>query len=326
MLPGIMAEILIVGVTGQAGLAAGKRLVAAGKRVRGLCRSDGAAGRVRAAGMEAAAGDLAQPETLALACEGIETVIATANSSTPTHAGDKPATVERAGYANLLAAAKRAGVRRFVYTSVPHSPHAGESEFFRAKMETERQILASGLEAVIFRCNVFMDVAFAMMGSDIPVRGAEGATVLRAFGFSRDHFEKIRTSIAEKRTALVPGDGKRRHSFICVDDVAAYLAAAAQGAPAGIHAVGGPEAQTYLDVVKLYEKILGHPVEAKMTPAWVFKLIGTVMRPFQPAAANLMQLNYVGAVDETVDDPGVAERFGVRLTRAEEFLRARAAR
>jgi NADH dehydrogenase len=320
-----MAEILIVGATGQAGMAAGKRLVAAGKRVRGLYRSEAAAERLRAAGMEPAAGDLAQPETLALACEGVETVIATANSSTPTHAGDRPATVEGAGYANLLAAAKRAGVRRFVYTSVPHSPHAGESAFFRAKMEAERQILASGLEAVIFRCNVFMDVAFAMMGSDIPVRGAEGATVLRAFGFSRDHFEKIRTSMAEKRTALVPGDGRVRHSFLCVDDVAAYLAAAAQGGTAGTYSVGGPEPLTYLDVVKLFEKLLGHPLQVKQTPAWVFRMIGAVMRPFHPAAANLMQLNYVSAVDETVDDPAVAARFGVRLTRAEEFLRARAA-
>ena len=65
-----------------------------------------------------------------------------------------------------------------------------------------------------------MDTAFAMMGSDIPLRGAESATVQRPFGFANRHFAKIRDSIEKKRTALIPGDGSKRHSFICVDDVA----------------------------------------------------------------------------------------------------------
>jgi hypothetical protein len=56
---------------------------------------------------------------------------------------------------------------------------------------------------------------------------------------------------------MIPGDGTARHTFICVDDVAGFLAAAAISGPSGIHAIGGPEALTFLDIVRLYERILG---------------------------------------------------------------------
>jgi uncharacterized protein YbjT (DUF2867 family) len=168
-----------------------------------------------------------------------------------------------------------------------------------------------------------MDTAFPMMGSDIPLRGAEAATVQRPFGFSNRHFAKIRDSIEKKRTALIPGDGSKRHSFICVDDVASYLAAAACGGPSGIHAIGGPEALTFLEVAKIYERILGCPLHVQRTPAAVFRIMTTLLRPSAPAAANLMALNYIGTQEETVLDLAPARAFGVRLTSAEEFLRSR---
>ena len=85
-----------------------------------------------------------------------------------------------------------------------------------------------------------------------------------------------------------------------MDDVAFYLAAAAVGGPSGVHTVGGPEALTYLDVVRIYERILGFPLRVQRTPAAMFRMAATLLRPFAPAAANLMALNYLGTQEESV--------------------------
>lgn len=316
-----MSRILIVGATGQLGMAAAKLLLARGASVRALARSPESASRLQSLGAETVIGDLTQPESLASACDGVTVVIATANSAIPTRSTDNPATVEGTGYRNLLDAAEMAGVRRIIYTSVPHSPNAHRAEFFRAKFETEHRIREGPFETVIFRCDVFMDVAFAMMGTEIPVRGADNATVGRSFGFSANHFARIRDSIERKRVAMIPGNGTTRHTFICIADVAQFLAAAATGGPPGIHEIGGPEALTYLDVVRLYETLLGYSLKVEKTPAWLFRGIASLMRPFHRAGSNLMQLNYVGAIDESIAGPAAAKLYGIQLTSAAQFLR-----
>jgi uncharacterized protein YbjT (DUF2867 family) len=148
--------------------------------------------------------------------------------------------VERYGYRNLIRAATAAQVRRFVYTSVPLSKHDRLSPFLRFKRETEQTLAATGLDHVVFRADIFMDVAFTMMGSTIPLRGSEGATVLRPFGFANRHFARIKDSIEQRHVALIPGDGTTGRAFVCVDDVAAFLASAACSGPSGIYAIGGP--------------------------------------------------------------------------------------
>ena len=320
-----MDKVLVVGATGQTGLATVRRLRAQGVDVRALIRNPARASQFAALRVDAVQGDLTDPSSLRRACRNVTVIVATANAAVPTRPADTFESVERDGYRNLIQAAAAAKVRRFVYTSVPLTKYVHLSPFLQYKRATEAALAASGLDHVIFRAGIFMDVAFAMMGSSIPLCGAEAATIQRPFAFANRHFANIRNSIETKRVALVPGDGSKRHSFICVDDVAAYLAAASIGGPSGIHNIGGPEALTFCDVVALYERILGITLRVRRTPAAVFRIAATVMRPFSPAAANLMALNYIGTREETVFDTAPAHEFGVRLTTAEEFLRSRVA-
>ena len=315
-----MNTTLVAGATGQLGFAATGELLARGVRVRALLRDPAAAPRFHALGVETAFGDLTKPATLAPACEGVDTIVATANASLPTRSADTLEAVERHGYRNLLAAAQRAGVRRFVYTSVPPYRGPGGPALFRLKQETAHQIAASGMDHVIFQADVFMDVAFAMMGSDIPIRGTASPSVLRDYRFSRRFFRSVSGSIESRHVALVPGDGTVRHSYICVADVARFLGAAATGGPSGTHRIGGPEALSPLDVVRIYERLLGYPIAPQFTPAWMFRVIATLLGPFQPTAANLMWINYAGATEETIANPEASRAFGVSLTTAEQFL------
>jgi len=317
----MMGTVLVAGATGQLGTAAVKELIVRGRMVRALLRNPEAAPRFVALGAETAIGDLTQADTLTAACQGVTEIVATANAAVPSRRTDTFEAVERHGYRNLVRAAAAAGVRRFIYTSVPSLRREHSSEFFRMKTETEELIRTSGMEHVIFRADVFMDVAFAMMGSSLPLRGTEAATVLRPFPFARNHFERNKDSIDKKHIAQIPGDGTVRHAFICVDDVARFLAAAANGGASGTCTLGGPEALTYLDVVKLYEKIMGTQLLVKKTPAMVFRILSHLLRPFNPAGANIMHINYIGATEETLNDPSTQEQFQIPLTTAETFLR-----
>ncbi len=168
-----------------------------------------------------------------------------------------------------------------------------------------------------------MDVAFAMMGSGIPVRGAESATVTRPFAFAHDHFQRMRDSMEKRRKAAIPGNGLKRHGFICIDDVARFLVAAVHRGAAGTYVLGGPEALGFADVVRIYETILGYDLRVSKTPAVVFRALSVLMRPFNPAAANLMHLNYLAATEETFPDQRTWDEFDVRPRQAAQFLRER---
>ena len=319
-----MQKVLVVGATGQLGSAAIAKLLARQADVRAFVRSDAAAQKFAALGAEAVLGDLRDPESLRAACRKVDVVVTTANAAVPTRKSDTFAAVERDGYRNLIEAAREAGVRRFIYTSAPASKYDHMTSFMRYKRETEQRLASSGMDHVIFRADIFMDVAFCMMGSNIPVRGTEDATVLRSFGFAANHFQKVQNSIERDHVAMIPGNGDKRHAFICVDDVAEFLVAAAFGGPSGTFRIGGPEALTFLDVVRIYEQILNVKLRVKKTPASVFRALSAVFGLFSPAASNLMFLNYIASKEESSTAPESALAFNVRLTPAESFLRAKA--
>ena len=109
--------ILLVGGTGQLGGRIARELLARGLPVRALCRSGSGFGALRRMGAEIVIGDLKDPSTLAPACDGVETVVTTANTA---HRGgeDTVESVDLNGTRSLIDAAARAGVRHFVYTSV----------------------------------------------------------------------------------------------------------------------------------------------------------------------------------------------------------------
>lgn len=213
-----------------------------------------------------------------------------------------------------------------MYASVVSHPDLDKLPISRAKRVTEARLRGSGLSYTVFRADAFMDVHFSMMGSDLPVNGAEAATVQRPFWFSTRFFQGVKDDMTKKGRAGVLGDGLARRTYVCIDDVAEFLVRAI-GHPSATNAVfdiGGPEALSQNEVVRIFEKVLGKPLVAKHTPAAVFQIGRYVLAPFSPAAANIMGLNYMTIRAESlIDTTETARLFGVQLTSAEEFLRKR---
>ena len=323
-----MSRILVVGATGQLGTAVVDRLVKAGHRVRALVRPTSPR-QFETDKAELAFGDLREPESLVAACEGVTTVVATANAVVPRmkESGSFDE-VDGTGYENLLDACQDRGVGRIVFMSVGETPHDKSVTTFRLKRLVEEKIRGSGLAHRIFRGSLFMDDWFALMGSSIPLRGARAHTLRRPFWFAKGFLRMAGTSIEKRGVALVPGDGKTRHAFVALDDVAAILAAAAASPDDGAKTVenlGGPEILSFDDVVRVFSRVLGRPLKTMRTPAKVYRIAADLLEPLSPAAGNLMAMSWVSSIEGTVfDGKPLAERYGVKLTTAEEFLRAKA--
>jgi uncharacterized protein YbjT (DUF2867 family) len=235
--------ILIVGATGILGGMITQRLLGEGKDVRILVRHNSPAEQMALQGMatsprsliEAGArpvyGDLKDRASLDPSCDGIETVITTANSAMR-GGEDNVDTVDRQGNRNLIDAARAAGVKQFIFTSFLGADPNSAVPLFQAKAETEAALAKSGMPYTVLAPNFFIE-SWAGMVVGIPLQARQPVTLV--------------------------GEGQRLHSLISVADVAAF-AAAAVGHPAAIGrrlALGGPEPLSWRGIVDAFGQVLG---------------------------------------------------------------------
>jgi NADH dehydrogenase len=143
--------ILVTGGTGFVGGEVVRALLDLGYSVRVLARDpQKAAALGRRPGVEIVAGDALKPETLAAATAGVEAVIHLVGIIAETsRVSFEEAHVEATR--NVLAAAKRAGVTRWLQMSAAGTrPHA-LSRYHLTKWEAEELVRRSGLDWTIFR-------------------------------------------------------------------------------------------------------------------------------------------------------------------------------
>jgi uncharacterized protein YbjT (DUF2867 family) len=320
--------VLVVGASGQLGTRVVQQLAAARRPVRAMVRpSSRHEHLLRMKGVQVVHGDLTQPATLQAACRGAGAVVATANAVAPTH-GSSFRKVEDQGYAALFEACREQGCARFVFTSVPVTPHDAQVPLFRYKRLVEQRLAASGLEHTVLRPGPFMDDWFALVGSRLPARGDPAALIHRRWGFLQTFMGAV-GDLAEKRgILLVPGPAHTRSAFIAIDDVAAALVAATTH-PVARNAtleLAGPESLSWNDVAALFTQVLGRPVGVVSTPGAVFRVQQLLMRPFSEAASNIMALNWLSSRPMPLADHGTAAALGLSpLQTAAAFLRAKAA-
>ena len=152
--------ILIVGATGSLGGSTAKILLSQHKPVRVLARRDSASEELAKAGMatsleslrqagaQVVYGDLKDPVSLEAACQGVDTVITTANSIKRGGA-DHVDSVDLNGNLNLVAAARQAGEQHFIFTSMLGAAPDNPSPFFAAKGKVEQALREGGMDFTI---------------------------------------------------------------------------------------------------------------------------------------------------------------------------------
>lgn len=290
-----MAMILVAGATGSLGGEICRRLAAAGRRVRGLVRrsSDPAAvARLRILGVETVEGDLKDPTSLARACRGVDAVVSTVTTVRSRQPGDSIEATDRQGQVALVDAACAAGVRRFVYVS--YSRQIGRDDpLTTAKRAVERRLRECGITYTILRPSYFMETWLS------PHLGFDFANA----------------------RATVYGSGEGRISWISLADVAAF-AARALDEPQTFDAtieLGGPEALTPLEVVRIFEETGGRRFEVEHVSEEALRARATsATDPVQRSFAALMLAYAKGdaiAMDEALD------RYQLQLTTVRDYAR-----
>lgn len=261
---------LVTGGSGFVGGALLARLVTDGREVRALARSDEAAATVSDRGATPVAGDVLDLDGLANAMQGCEVVFHAAGVNAMCLRDPRPmlrANVEGSG--NVIVAARRAGVRRVVYTSSasaigePHgtvgredSPHRGSflSSYERSKYLAERRVLAwsEGLGVDVVCVNP----------SSVQGPGRTGGSA------------RLLLDLANGR---LPALVDATLSIVDVADCTqAHVLAEARGTPGERYVVSGVTL-TMREAVELLRAVAGVPERARFVPSWVVRAGGSAI-------------------------------------------------
>jgi uncharacterized protein YbjT (DUF2867 family) len=285
---------LVVGATGVLGGEIASRLAKSGKAVRALVRKSSAPEKVevlRASGIELAWGDLTDRASLDAACRGVRTVYSTATAIQSREAGNTLERVDREGQANLVDAAKEAGVERFVFVSFRVGGRDFDFPLQAAKRETAERLKKSGIPWTVIEASIFMEV---WLGPHLGFDAANGR-------------------------ARVFGSGDQKISWVSYRDVAALAIAAGESADARNRtvAVGGPEALSPNEVIRIFEERSGRKFEVERVPEDALKAMKAgATNPVEDTFAGLMLLCAGG---DEIDMRETLARYPVRMTTVAEY-------
>ncbi|HWJ90098.1 MAG TPA: SDR family oxidoreductase [Flavisolibacter sp.] len=256
--------VLVVGATGFLGHEICQQLIALNKNVKGLVRTTSDPSKVdalRQMGVETVIGDIKDPGSLTHAFEGVGAVISTASSTLSHQEGDSIESVDRLGQLNVVDAAGKAFVEKFVFISFLESPESFPLQ--DAKREVEQKLIDSNMNYTILRPTFFMEV---WLGPQL--------------GFD-----------AANHKATIYGHGVNKVSWISIKDVATF-AVQSLTHPAAVNSIidlGGPQALSPLEVVSLFEKETGHPFELQHVPEEALRTQKEVTpHPLQQSFSALM--------------------------------------
>jgi 2-alkyl-3-oxoalkanoate reductase len=242
-------RVAILGATGALGRQVVPRLVERGHVVRAVVRSAAQAAALARLGIEAVLGDILAGPSLAPALAGCEVALHLATAvPMPGMPRDlsRNDRIRREGTANLIAACRQAGVRRYVQQSIAHLAADGTANLrdedaplsaaalAQSAADMEAQVKASGLAWWILRGGAFYGP-----------------------GTGRD--EDWRRMARDGLT--LPGDGADYLSLIHVTDMADAVAQASELAPAGaVLAIVDDEPVTYAALYAYLAALEGGPV------------------------------------------------------------------
>ena len=288
--------ILVVGATGSLGGDICRRLTERGERVRALVRRTSDPARVellRGLGAELVEGDLRDRASLDAACRGARVVVSTATTIRSAQPGDSFQASDEDGQKSLVDAARAAGVAQFIFISFSGNMEL-EQPLHHAKRGVERHLRESGMTYTILRPSLFMEVWLSPF-----------------LGFD-----------ARAGTARVLGSGDEPISWISQDDVAAIAVACVDNPKARdtVLELGGPEAVSWNEVVRIFEEASGRTFQVERVPAEALRQqYEGAEDPMQKTFAGMMY--NVAARGDAIDVRPALERVPARLTSVREYAR-----
>jgi uncharacterized protein YbjT (DUF2867 family) len=291
-------KILVTGGTGFVGPKIVHALRAQGRDVRALVRHPERASRLAGWGAELATGDVTDPASLRAAVDGcthvVHLVALIKGSPNDFHR------VMTQGTKDLVAAAKDAGVERFVLMSALGTTDATKDvvPYFASKWAMEQETVRSGLEYTIFRPSF----VFGRDGGVLPL-------------FMR----QVRYS----PVVTVIGSGLQRSQPIWVEDVARYFALGVDHPQAANRTfeIGGPDIVDWNELYLRIAKVLGKRRRLAHVPTSVARTGARLTEWFPAAPLTTDQIAMIESGDNVVTDSDAVDTFQLPLVALEEQIR-----
>jgi len=258
--------IVVAGGTGSLGRELVPRLTAAGKRVAVLTREPARAKHLDNPGIDVIRCDIRDGREVMRAIGGASVVISAVQGFGGPNAVGIDA-VDRDGNANLIRAAKNAGVEHFVMVSVHDARTDHPMALCRAKAAAESVLIASGLSWTIVRPTSYMETWIHVTGAPLATKG----------------------------NAIVFGRGGMPINFVSVRDVAAVIERALSdpAARGAILDVVGPENLTFSQFADALIAARGGKGAVKHIPRAMMRVASVLLRPINPILAEQIRAGLV---------------------------------
>jgi NADH dehydrogenase len=291
--------ILVTGGTGFVGGHVIHALRASVQQVRALVRDRSSGTKLESRDVELVEGDVTSPESLRRAAEGADAVVHLVAIRQGKQEQFQRVMVD--GTRNLLAAAKEAGVGRFVHMSALGTTAETKDlvPYYNAKWQMEQDVKASGIPYVIFRPSFI----FGPDGGILPT------------------FAKL-----ARLTPVTPviGSGRQRIQPIWADDVGAYFARAVTEETAANRTfeIGGPEAVSWNEFWERLKRARGIKRPSVHVPVGLMRVNALVTERLPgniPLTRDLLKMLEAG--DNVVTDTSAVDVFGLPLVPLDEQLR-----
>lgn len=282
--------ILVTGASGFVGSSVVTRLARDGERPRALVRNVVQSKRRLPDGVEVVVGDTTQPATLDTAVAGVDTIIhcAFVTADRKQGPGVNYYATNVDGTANLVAAAKSAGVRRIVVAGGLGTKPAAPGSYMQGRYLADLEVKKSGL-------------GWSILGPSIQ------------FGSGAPFFTGLADLI--RRAPVVPmvGDGKRTFQPIWVEDVTTCLLKMARE-PERYNQqtieVGGPEVYTYAQILDMLMETLGKRKLKVPGPLPLVALGASIMEAVLPKPPITSAAIGLFTFDNVTADDSVERNFG----------------
>ncbi len=244
-------KVLVTGGTGFVGTSVVNRLLQRGHAVAVLARDPRKTRNRYNHAVEAVSGDVLDPASLATAAAGRDAVVHLVGiiSEKGVQTFDR---MHREATENVVAAAKAAGVKRYLHMSAMGSGEDSPSEYGKTKAAGEKAVRASGLDWTIFRPSII-------------------------FG-PGDGFVGLLAPIVRSNPGFIPviGPGTTRFMPVAASDVARVFADALEK-PETIgrtFEVGGPQTLTLNDIYREIAAAVGRPGKRLVHfPLWYGRIL-----------------------------------------------------
>jgi uncharacterized protein YbjT (DUF2867 family) len=283
--------ILITGATGYIGRHLVSRLVAQGERPRCLVRNIKRAASILPAGtLEFVQGDTTSPASLETAVQGVDTIVHAAfiTADQKQSAGNHYQETNVQGTANLVEAAKKAGVKRILVISGLGTKPDKPGSYMQGRYLAEKMVKESGLDWTIIQPSV-------LFGKDAP--------------FIKGLTDLIRTA------PVVPliGGGKVMFQPIYVEDVVTVIIKVLQEPERTknkTYTIGGPAYYSFTQVIDALLQAM-HKKRIKVpTPTPLVGIGAAVMEAVLPKPPLTKAAMTLFTFDNTTDLHSVEREFG----------------